>query len=347
MPAAVPGPLRDPHTGKFRNAQPARMPSIAPVLWAMLTERAVREPTAPLPVERRTIEDFAAPPASGLRITWLGHSTLFVEIEQRRFLVDPVWAERASPWEWLGPRRFHPPPVALDELPALDAVLLSHNQYDHLHEATVRALAARGTPFVVPTGVKALLMGWGIAGGQVREVSWWDELEFCDVRVTATPSRHFSGRSPLTTDRDRSLWCGFAFAGRERRAWYAGDTSMFDGFRAIGEALGPFDVSCIEIGAYSHFWPDVHIGPELAIEAHVMAKGGLFLPVHWGTFNLALHGWTEPIERAIVAAERAGVRIVTPRPGGMIDPLAPPPVERWWPSIPWRTVEEYPIVGAR
>ena len=228
-----------------------------------------------------------------------------------------------------------------------DGVLLSHNHYDHLDERTVRQLGTRGLPFVVPTGVKALLTGWGIPATQVREVSWWEAVEFGGVHVTATPSRHFSGRSPLMNDRDRSLWCGYAFTGRERRAWYAGDTSMFDGFRAIGEALGPFDVSCIEIGAYSHFWPDVHIGPELAVDAHVMARGGLFLPVHWGTFNLALHGWTEPIERAIVAAERAGVRMVTPRPGAMIEPAAAPAVVRWWPSLPWRTVEEYPIVDAR
>lgn len=342
---ALPAPTFDARRGKFCNAIPTRQPKPLAVIAAMLRERAVKFPTEPLPVEHRRHTDFDSTPA-GVRMTWLGHSTFILDVEGARFLVDPVWSKRASPWGWLGPKRFFEPPLPLAELPRIDAVLLSHDHYDHLDEGTIRDLIARGHRFVVPTGVKARLLAWGASPERIDELTWWNERTIDGVRVVATPARHFSGRSPVFTDRDASLWCGYAVIGESKRAWYAGDSSMFDGFATIGAELGPFDLSCIEIGAYSHLWADVHIGPEQAIDAHVMARGGLFVPLHWGTFNLALHGWTEPIERLLVAAERAGVTVAVPRPGGIVDSAAPPAVERWWPSLPWRTAEEYPIVSS-
>jgi L-ascorbate metabolism protein UlaG (beta-lactamase superfamily) len=338
-------PIRDVRSGRFRNRLPVRQPNIGGILLAYLRERAPRTPTAPLPLERRTAADYRDPPSSGLRVTWLGHSSSLVELEGRRFLIDPVWAERASPAQWFGPRRFFAPPLALDDLPSLDAVLLSHDHYDHLDEATVRTLGARGLRFVAPIGVGARLVRWGIPAAQVTEVSWWESVAFGAVQVTATPARHFSGRSPIFVDRDRSLWCGYALGGTTRRLYYAGDTAMSGDFPDIGAALGPFDATLMEIGAYSQLWPDVHIGPEQAIAAHVQARGGVFIPVHWGTFDLAMHGWTEPVERVLVAAARAGVRVLVPRPGGRVEPTEATAVERWWPSLPWRTAEKYPLVS--
>ena len=299
-----------------------------------------REPDAPVQVVHRSAADYRTPPASGLRVTWLGHSTLLLEIDGRRVLIDPVWGERASPFSFMGPKRFYAPLLALDELPALDAVVISHDHYDHLDIPTVKALAGRGVRWVVPLGVGTHLAAWGVPDSLVTELDWWEETWVADLAVTATPARHFSGRG--LSDRDRTLWAGWAFRGRSHAAFYSGDTALHDEFAEIGRRLGPFDLTMIEAGAYSALWADVHLGPEQAVLAHRLVRGDVMLPVHWGLFDLALHGWTEPIERTLVAAREAGVRVAAPRPGGMVEPATLAPVVRWWPSVPWETVEAAP-----
>ncbi len=321
-------------------------PSITRLVRERLWGDAQVFPSAPLPVVRRSADDFARPPLSGLRITWLGHSTSLIELDGHRFLTDPVWVKRASPVEWVGPRRFFDPPLPLDELPEIDAVLISHDHYDHLDRHTVLTLAKRGHMFVVPTGVGARLTRWGVAAEQIRELEWFEGTRVGDVEVVATPGRHFSGRSPFGSDRNRALWAGFALIGPEHRVYYAGDTAMFGGFEEIGAALGPFDATLIEIGAYNRMWADLHLGPEQAVEAYQRVGGGLLVPVHWATFNLAFHSWTEPAERLIVEADRTGAEFVIPRPGQSVEPSCPPPVERWWPEIPWETAAEHPIVSS-
>jgi L-ascorbate metabolism protein UlaG (beta-lactamase superfamily) len=328
--------------GRFRN----RLPRIDGPLWRAFGQfffggSKHRRPEAPIPVEPRTAADYAASPASGLRVTWLGHSTTLVELEGVRLLIDPVWAERASFVSFAGPRRFFPSPLPLAELPAVDAIALSHDHYDHLDESFVRTLAARGMRWIAPLGVGRWLARWGVAAADVTELDWWDTTHVGAVTLTATPARHFSGRGIGSTD--RTLWCGWAIVGLERRVYYAGDTAMQHEFAEIGERLGPFDLTMIEIGAYDRLWPDVHLGPEQAVAAHRLVRGGAMLPLHWGTFDLALHGWTEPIERALAEASKDGVRVATPRPGGMVEPMAEIPAARWWPALPWRTAAEAPI----
>ncbi|AHG88362.1 hypothetical protein J421_0825 [Gemmatirosa kalamazoonensis] len=265
---------------------------------------AHRRPESPIPVEHRVRSDYDVPPASGLRVTWLGHSTTLIEIDGRRVLIDPVWGDRAGPVPRLSPRRFYPPPLPLAELPPVDVVLLSHDHYDHLHVDTVRALAARGERFVVPLGVGARLARWGVSEARIAELDWWESLAMDDLTLTATPARHFSGR--LLVDADRTLWAGFVIAGARHRVFYSGDTALHDAFAEIGARLGPFDLTMIEVGAYDALWPDVHLGPEQAVRAHVLSGGGVMLPLHWGLFDLALHGWTEPAERTLAAAAAAG-----------------------------------------
>ena len=240
-----------------------------------------------------------------------------------------------------GPKRFYPPPLALSELPAIDAVLLSHDHFDHLDAALVRALHSRDLRWVVPLGVGRWLRPWGIQPERITELDWWDSAVVAGATLTATPARHFSGRGPGSSD--RTLWTGWAITGAGRRVYYAGDTAMQHEFAEIGERLGPFDLTMIEVGAYDKLWPDVHLGPEQAVLAHRLVRGAVMLPLHWGLFDLALHGWTEPIERALAAAARDGVRVATPRPGGMVEPASLPEVERWWPSLPWQTAAEAPI----
>jgi L-ascorbate metabolism protein UlaG (beta-lactamase superfamily) len=299
-----------------------------------------REPATVLPVESRTRAEYDTPPESGLRITWLGHSTLLVEIDGVRVLVDPVFSERASPFSFAGPKRWYAPPLPLAELPDIDVIVISHDHYDHLDADFVRAMASSKVRFAVPLGIGAHLESWGIAFDRIDELDWWEETTVGAITLTSTPARHFSGR--WIDDSGQTLWCGWAMRGPTHRAYYSGDTAMFDGFVDVGEKLGPFDVTMLEAGAYDRLWADVHLGPEQAVRAHELVKGSVFIPVHWGLFDLALHGWTEPIERVVVAAERAGVRIASPKPGERIEPARVGDVVRWWPEVPWKTVDEAP-----
>jgi L-ascorbate metabolism protein UlaG (beta-lactamase superfamily) len=304
------------------------------------------KPKEAVAIEKRSRADFRSLPVSGLRITWMGHSAALVEIDGKRLLLDPVWSERASPFGFAGPKRFFDPPLPLEDLPPIDAVLITHDHYDHLDKPTVERLHGAGARFVVPLGVGARLNGWGVAVEAVVELDWWQTTRIGEVTVTATPASHFSGRSVFRGDRDRTLWAGFAIHGPTHRVYYSGDTGMSPGFSAIGDRLGPFDAALIEVGAYDQLWADLHLGPEQAVEAFNQVRGKLLIPVHWGTFDLALHSWTEPVERLFVAAEEAAIPLAIPRIGQSVEPSAPPPVERWWPQVPWRTADEYPVVSS-
>jgi L-ascorbate metabolism protein UlaG (beta-lactamase superfamily) len=326
---------RSPHwaDGRFHNMIPTEMlkgSDVPETLWLQLGASAARYPRRPIPVVARAAADYAAPPASGLRVTWIGHATALVEIDGHRFLTDPMWSERSSPSSLLGPRRFFEPPIALLDLPPLDAVLISHDHYDHLDMETVRTLGRKGTRFLVPLGVGAHLETWGVAPAQIRELDWEESVAFGDIMVAATPARHFSGRG--ITGRDTTLWCSWVVAGPRHRVFYSGDSGYFDGYRAIGAAHGPFDAALMSLGSYGPTWPNVHMDPEELVRAHAELGGGLLVPVHWATFNLAFHAWNEPAARAEAAAAKEGVRIAFPRPGEMLEPSAPPAPSSgdWW-----------------
>jgi len=331
------------HGFHFENPQPVLNDT-----WAALVHLSKHdlnvEPQSPpstVTVERSR---FATPPPSGLRVTWLGHSTILLEIDGHRFLTDPVWSERIGPIGFAGPKRWFPPPLALGDLPPLDAVVLSHDHYDHLDYATIVALQDRNLLFVAPLGVGAHLERWGVPAAKIVELDWWESHAFGDLVLRATPARHASGRV-LIFDDGAKLWAGYAFLGARHRVYYSGDTGLFPALRTIGERLGPFDLTMIEVGQYDRAWPDWHLGPEQAVEAHRRVRGAVMLPVHWGLFALASHGWTEPIERALAAGHSAGAVIITPRPGQSVEPTEERPQERWWPELPWRTGAEDPIVA--
>ena len=301
-------------------------------------------PKDPVPTTARSGADYQVAPASGLRVTWLGHSTLLLEIDGARVLIDPVWGQRASPFSFMGPERWYQNPLPLAELPVVDAVLISHDHYDHLDVSTVRALRERGLRWVVPLGVGEHLASWGVPRDRIVELDWWEETSAGPLRLVATPARHFSGR--WLTDQNATLWSGWAVQGPVHRVFYSGDTALHHEFRDIGERLGPFDLTMIEVGAYDALWADVHLGPEQAVLAHTLVRGQVMLPVHWGLFDLALHGWTEPMERVLVAAQAKGVRLVAPQPGGRVEPETDwrpaADVPRWWPEARWETVAQAP-----
>lgn len=302
-------------------------------------------PESSPPIVRRSRGDFDTPPSDGLRITWFGHSSVLVEIDGVSVLTDPVWSERTSPVSFMGPKRFHPVPMPLEDLPDVDVVVISHDHYDHLDHPTIVTLSeTTDVAFVVPLGVGAHLEHWGVPPERITELDWWQSYTHGQLKLTATPARHFSGRG--VTDRDETLWAGWALTGPQHRVFFSGDTAMFPELATIGEQLGPFDVTLIESGAYNAFWRDVHIGPEQAVRAHEMLRGRVMMPVHWGTFDLALHGWTEPIERVIAAADAAGVRVAMPRAGESFEPTVALPAARWWPKVPWQTANQAPVTSS-
>ena len=323
--------------GAFRNPEATSLATTGST-WSTLRRwlagHEQRVPPGRMPIVALTKASFAQPPASGLRVTWLGHSTVLVEIDGARILFDPVWAGRASPSSLIGPKRFHEPPLALDDLPALDAIVASHDHYDHLDRGVVRALArspeqARAR-FIVPLGVGAHLEQWGVAPARITELDWSESTTLGSLQLTATPARHFSGRG--LGDRNHTLWASWSVAGPKHHVFHSGDTGPFPGFVDIGAAHGPFDLTLMKIGAYGDTWPDIHLTPEQAVDAHGKLRGKLLLPIHWGTFNLAFHAWDEPAERVVIAAG-SGTRLIVPRPGESVEPATARAAELWWRAV--------------
>ena len=299
------------------------------LLKRYLFEKAEREPKAPLGPFRADAAALAAPvPAAALRVTWLGHSSTLIEIDGRRILTDPVWSERVSPSQLLGPKRFFAPPLPLHKLPKLDVVVLSHDHYDHLDPATIRVLARTGVPFFCPLGVGTYLRRWGVAAACITELNWWEAAQLSeDFTLVATPARHFSGRGLKQND---TLWASWCLLGPTHRVFFGGDSGPLDeGFRQIGEAYGPFDLVMLEIGASDPEWADIHLGPDNALAAHRLLGGGPLLPLHWGTFNLAFHAWRQPVQR-LLAAAGSEVPLLLPAPGQRVDVAAGPMNSRWW-----------------
>lgn len=316
---------------RFLNPVPTRVGGLGMmfrVLPLYLTNKEERVPREPLGPFRTDPGIYAQPPATGLRITWMGHSILLVEIDGLRVLIDPVWDERASPVRWGGPRRFYPAPLALSELPELDIVLTSHDHYDHLGKGTVQALsrlpAARNARWVTSLGVGRILRQFGVQAASIDELDWTDEITVrchrteAQITVTALPARHFSGRT--LGSRFATLWSSFALRGTKHNLYYSADSGYWDGFVEIGEQYGPFDLSMLDTGAYNELWKQIHMGPDGArrtFEAICQSSGssGLLMPVHWALFDLSLHAWRWPIERMTLLADRAGIKLWSPVPG--------------------------------
>ncbi|MCB5164044.1 MBL fold metallo-hydrolase [Streptomyces bambusae] len=296
-------------------------------------ERARRTPAAAIPVHPTTLKDLSRPPVTGLRLTWMGHSSVLAEIDGRRVLFDPVWGERCSPFPFAGPKRLHAVPVPLAALGPVDVVVISHDHYDHLDLPTIKALAGTDTVFAVPLGVGAHLEHWGVSEDRIRELDWNETVKIAGLALTATPARHFCGRG--LRNQQHTLWASWVVKGDEHRIYHSGDTGYFPGFKDIGAEHGPFDATMIQIGAYSEYWPDIHMTPEEGLRAHLDLQGGsphgILLPIHWGTFNLAPHPWSEPGAWTREAARSADQPVALPLPGEPFEPTGPNvPSEAWW-----------------
>ena len=325
--------------GVFRNPVPKPADGVRKtlgIIWnVLLNKPADATPKAAPPVLALTRAQLeAAPDRSLFR---LGHSTMLIKLRGGFWITDPVFAERASPVQWMGPKRFHAPPIALADLPPLRGVILSHDHYDHLDRDTVVQLAKTADVFLTPLGVGDRLVAWGVAPEKVRQFDWWQGTSIDGVQFTATPAQHFSGRGLF--DGNKTLWASWVIVDAARRdvvddselrVFFSGDTGYFDGFKEIGRRFGPFDVTLMETGAYDPQWPYVHMQPEQTVQAHQDLRGRWLLPVHNGTFDLAMHGWTEPFERVSALTADRGIALTTPRMGERLDLSAPHAAMPWW-----------------
>ena len=310
--------------------------TIFKVLPLYLNNREEKVPRRPLGPFKTDISVYTESPESGLRVTWMGHSSLLVEIDGECVLIDPVWDERASPMRWAGPKRFFAAPVRLEELPKVDVVLVSHDHYDHLGEDTIRRLAGlesmNGARWVTSLGVGKLLRQYGVDGARIDELNWTESVRVADggLEITALPSRHFSGRGMF--NRYETLWSSFVLKGPKHKVYFGADSGWWEGFAEIGTAYGPFDLTMLEIGAFSELWESIHLGPEGAARAFTALGGqGLMMPIHWGLFDLALHGWRQPMEQMLEIAEKQGIRLWAPEPGRPTEVVTGVEVRSdWW-----------------
>jgi len=324
-------PLRQ--DGKFRNVVRREEPGFLKILaitWRFMTGKPDdATPTASLPIRRLTAAELAEAPDESL--FRLGHSTLLLKLGGELWLTDPVFSERASPVQWAGPKRFHEPPIDIAALPPIRGVILSHDHYDHLDRAAIMQLTPKVELFITPLGVGDRLIAWGVDAEKVRQLDWWQQTQIDDLQLIAAPAQHFSGRG--LTDADRTLWASWVIVVGDLRIFFSGDTGYHADFRTIGERLGPFDVTLLETGAYDSQWADVHMQPEETLQAHLDLKGEWLVPVHNGTFDLALHAWTEPFDRIHALAAANGVKLATPLMGERLSLREPHAGRRWWREV--------------
>lgn len=301
--------------GKFSNQQPTNMNMSISSVFSLMKDGFVgksgRSPINTLPVEHFKWNNKSTEKDS---VTWFGHSTFFISIDDNKILVDPMFALTASPVSFAGSKRYSKDLLyIIEELPSIDAVIITHDHYDHLDYPSILKLKNKVGHFFVPLGVGAHLLRWGIEKDRISELNWWEELKWEGLTLACVPSQHFSGRGLF--NRNSTLWSGWVIKGKNTKFYTSGDGGYGPHFKEIGEKYGPFDLTLIEGGQYDKRWSAIHMQPEKSIQAHLDVKGRKMMLIHWGAFTLAYHPWTEPVERAVRAAKEKRVDIITPRIG--------------------------------
>ncbi|RYF32507.1 MAG: MBL fold metallo-hydrolase [Comamonadaceae bacterium] len=288
-------------------------------------------PVDPIPVRPLTAAQLQALDPEANHVVRFGHSSHLLKLRGKFWLIDPVFGERVSPFSFVGPKRFHKPPMTLEQLPPIEALILSHDHYDHLDVPTIEYLKDRVQHYFVPLGVGARLVEMGVDRARITELDWWQAASHDGVQLTATPSQHFSGR--WLNDRDRTLWASWVIQSGPQRIYYSGDSGYFGGFKTIGERMGGFDLALMENGAYDAYWPAVHMTPEESVKAFKDLRGKVLYSVHNSTFDLAFHTWQDPLERLANLARDQNIELATPEIGEVMTVGQPRTNVRWWAGL--------------
>lgn len=317
--------------GKFVNESETKMDiNFRKMISEMRKRSAHRKPGSALPVEKLDPDKLATPDKNITKLIWFGHSAFLLQLDGKNILIDPMFGEAATPLPWSGPKRFEGElPIEIEDLPGIDAIILSHDHYDHLDYESIQKLKDKTGEYYVPLGVGNHLRKWGIASEKIHELNWWDSIYLDETELVCTPARHFSGRGLL--DRNTTLWASWVIAGEQNRIFFSGDSGYGDHFRKIGESYGPFDIALMECGQYNKNWQAIHMMPEKSAQAAIDLKSKAILPIHWGAFTLAFHSWTDPVERVSKKAGELELKLCTPKIGEVVIVGGEDyPNEKWW-----------------
>lgn len=318
-------------SGKYRNLEPEG--PVQPGFWDMMTvareiflNSAARAPQGRLPEVRPDLAGLLTP-GPKLKFIWFGHSTLLINMNGQTILIDPIFSASASPLGIIS-NRFQAPLLSPGQLPPVDTILISHDHYDHLDKRTIKAFMAAPTRFLVPAGVGRHLRSWGLPAARIDELDWGESVANQGLTYQAAPARHFSGRGPGGFN--KTLWASWIISSPAEKIYYSGDSAYCQHFQEIGGDSGPFDLAFMENGQYDRRWPDSHMMPEDTVQAVIDLRAQVFVPVHWGMFDLSLHHWADPIRRCFREASQRHLAIITPRLGELVDIADPRCYPQWW-----------------
>jgi len=317
--------------GKFRNLEPTAMmtKSNFTTILKYFSDAQDIVPRVSIPIEKVDINSLKVKNEKDIKLNWFGHSTVLLEVDNKKILLDPMLSEVPAPHPMLGSKRFSKSiPLQIIDFPELDAVLISHDHYDHLDYVSIIKLKDKVKMFYVPLGVGAHLKSWGVESTKIIELDWWQESKLEDITFVATPSRHFSGRGLF--NRNSTLWSSWVIKSKESSIFFSGDTGYHKGFKEIGEKCGPFDLTMLECGQYNEGWAHIHMMPEETVKANIDLKGKVLMPIHWSAFKLSIHPWYEPVERLLKKADSLKVNVITPKIGETVVLGKSVEFEKWW-----------------
>ncbi len=303
------------------------------VLKKMLNPQPERTPNENIQVDKIDSLEIVNHEANITQLTWFGHSTFLLELDGKKILLDPMFGSSPSPIAFMGGKRYSKElPIEIEKLPFIDAVIFSHDHYDHLDYGSIQKLKDKVGRFYTPLGVGNHLIDWGVPEENVYQLNWWDAIMFDQIELVCTPARHFSGRGIL--DRNKTLCASWVIKGEKENIYFSGDGGYGPHFKEIGNKYGPFDISMMECGQYNQDWHAIHMMPEETAQAAVDLQSKLFMPIHWGAFTLAFHDWTDPVERVTKKALELNMPVTTPKIGEpVIVGGTQYPTSKWWTSF--------------